>query len=182
MGPLLDVQRPYQLTRIRRTSLVPHGYVRGLRADHHRLAPRSHSSCVPSHGPAAYARGGAVSTPTMIGTGGRIISLNLPTVPRASSGPSPGLYVGARRRRVLPTARHVCREFGSQFLGGRQRGHAASNTRASAGLEGGRRRAAIPRLGCRHLRHLGARLASNLRLTRRRRVQRWHRTSRSSIS
>ncbi len=33
---------------------------------------------------------------------------------------------------MLPTARHVCREFGSQFLGGRQRGHAASNTRASA--------------------------------------------------
>src|SRR5437773_9098214 len=132
MGPLLDVQRPYQLTRIRRTSLVPHGYVRGLRADHHRLAPRSHWNCVPSHGPAAYARGGAVSTPTMIGTGGRIISVNLPTVPRASSGPSPGLYVGARRAPGAADCPACVPKVRQSVPWGRQRGHAASNTRASA--------------------------------------------------
>src|SRR6266478_10127034 len=57
-----------------------------------------------------------------------------------TSRPSHVHHLGHRRacmsghggRRVLPTARHVCREFGSQFLEGRQRGHAASNTRASA--------------------------------------------------
>ena len=120
------------------------GLVRGFRADDHRLAPSSHSSRVPNHGRAADARGVAASIPTMIGTGSRIISVNLPTVPSASSGPSPGLHTGA----------------------GREPG--AADCPACVP----RVRQSVPWGWISAGREPVARLASNLRLTRRRRVRR----------
>ena len=112
----------------------------------------------------------------------RIISVNLPTVPSASSGPSPGLHTGAGREPGAADCPACVPRVRQSVPWRSSAASCRNNTRASAGLEGGRRRAAIPRPGCQHLRYLVPRLASNLRLTRRRRVQRWHRTSRSSIS
>src|SRR5437867_203994 len=51
----------------------------------------------------------------MISTGSGVISVNLPTVPSASSGPSPGVRILEHRESpVQPPPRHVCRDFGSQ--------------------------------------------------------------------
>src|SRR3989441_9116154 len=90
-----------------------------------RLAPTSHSTCVPNHRHAADARGAAASTPTMISMGNRVILVNLPTLRSASSGPSLGCGCW---RTEGPGAADVsaCVPTGRQTRGYRARGRYAA--------------------------------------------------------
>ena len=97
---------------------------------------------------------------------------------------------------VLPTARHICQEFGRQLLGAisaasqitpalppgafvfsAEDSRELPRSRRCAGCRGFPSKAR----GC-CIRNLVPRVASNLRKTRQRRVRRWHRTLRFSNS